>query len=168
MALGWTPSRLLSSNWRCAACPFRPCRRAGLYEQGRAVHEKGGLNLANLTDEQQIEAEDDDRICARRGSEQEGKPKNRQRIMKRAEDVDESEEPPMTKTLHGKIHGRTIELDEDPGVPDGQEVEVQVRIVQPARKWGDGILRSAGGRVDYPEMDAIIEKVHSDRKGGKT
>ena len=25
--------------------------------------EKGGLNLANLTDEQQIEAEDDYRIC---------------------------------------------------------------------------------------------------------
>ncbi len=74
----------------------------------------------------------------------------------------------MTKTLHGKIHGRTVELEEDPGVPEGQEVEVQVRIVQPARKWGDGILRSAGGWVDYPEIDAIMEKIHSDRKGGKT
>jgi hypothetical protein len=36
----------------------------------------------------------------------------------------------MTKTLHGKVHGRTIELDEDPGVVDGQEVEIQVTIVQ--------------------------------------
>jgi len=43
---------------------LRQCRRAGLYEQGRAMYEKGGLNLANLTDEQQIEAEDDYRICA--------------------------------------------------------------------------------------------------------
>jgi hypothetical protein len=32
----------------------------------------------------------------------------------------------MTRTLHGKIHGKTIELDEDLGVVDGQEVEVQV------------------------------------------
>ena len=36
----------------------------------------------------------------------------------------------MTKTLHGKVHGRTIELDEDLGVVDGQEVEIQVTIVQ--------------------------------------
>jgi hypothetical protein len=36
----------------------------------------------------------------------------------------------MTKTIHGKIRGRTIELDEDPGVAEGQEVEVQVKIVQ--------------------------------------
>ena len=52
----------------------------------------------------------------------------------------------MTKTIHGKIHGKTIELDEDLGVAEGQEVEVQVRIVQPARKWGEGILRTAGPR----------------------
>ena len=43
---------------------LRQCRRAGLYEQGRAMYEKGGLNPAHLTDEQQIEAEDDYRICA--------------------------------------------------------------------------------------------------------
>jgi DNA modification methylase len=54
---------------------LRQCRRAGLYEQGRAIYEKGGLNLSRLTDEQQIEAEDDYRICVRRGSEEEAKPK---------------------------------------------------------------------------------------------
>ena len=70
----------------------------------------------------------------------------------------------MTKTIHGKIHGKTIELDEDLGVAEGQEVEVQVTIVQPARQWGMGILRSAGGWVDYPEMDAIMEQIHQDRK----
>jgi hypothetical protein len=31
----------------------------------------------------------------------------------------------MTKTIHGKVYGRTIELDEDLGVAEGQEVEVQ-------------------------------------------
>jgi DNA modification methylase len=56
---------------------LRQCRRAGLYEQGRAIFEKGGLNSANLTDEQQIEAEDDYRICVRRGSSEEAKPKRK-------------------------------------------------------------------------------------------
>ncbi len=70
----------------------------------------------------------------------------------------------MTKTLHGKIRGRTIELDEDPGVAEGQQVEVQVKIVEPARKWGDGIRRSAGGWADHPELDAIIEKIRDERK----
>jgi hypothetical protein len=56
---------------------------------GRAIYEKGGLNPANLTDEQQIEAEDDYRICVRRGSEQEFKPKKRQRKMKAANEHEE-------------------------------------------------------------------------------
>lgn len=38
----------------------------------------------------------------------------------------------MTKTIHGKARGKIIELDEDLGVPDGQEVEVQVTVVPPA------------------------------------
>jgi hypothetical protein len=37
---------------------------------------------------------------------------------------------PMTKTLHGKVHGRTIELHEDPGVAEGQEFEVQLKLVE--------------------------------------
>ena len=36
------------------------------------------LNLANLTDEQPIEAEDNYRICVRRGRDEETKPKKRQ------------------------------------------------------------------------------------------
>jgi DNA modification methylase len=63
---------------------LRQCRRAGLYEQGRAIYEKGGLNSANLTDEQQIEAEDDYRICVRRGSSEETKPK--QKSKKKSQD----------------------------------------------------------------------------------
>ena len=37
----------------------------------------------------------------------------------------------MTKTLHGRVHGKTIELDEELGIAEGQEVEVQVKIVGP-------------------------------------
>ena len=65
---------------------LRQCRRAGRYEQGRAIYEKGGLNLANLDDEQQIEAEDEYRICVCRGSEEEAKPKRRQRKTREEDD----------------------------------------------------------------------------------
>src|SRR6202043_3322393 len=51
----------------------------------------------------------------------------------------------MNKTLHGKVHGRTIQLDQDPGVAERQEVEVQMTVVEPKRTWGDGIQSSAGG-----------------------
>lgn len=37
----------------------------------------------------------------------------------------------MTKTVHGVVHGRTIELDEDLGVSEGQEVAVRVEIIPP-------------------------------------
>jgi hypothetical protein len=69
----------------------------------------------------------------------------------------------MTKTVHGKVHGKTIQLDEDLGVPDGQEVEIQVRI-ESTRKWGEGIRASAGGWANYPEMDAIMDEIHQSRK----
>src|SRR5437867_7328453 len=65
---------------------LRQCRRAGLYDQGKAIYEKGGLNLAKLTDEQQIEAEDDYRICVRRGVSQESQPKRPRRREQAAEE----------------------------------------------------------------------------------
>src|SRR5262249_11054606 len=77
---------------------------------------------------------------------------------------EDEEQRPVTKRPHGRIHGRTIELDEDPGVEEGQEVEVQVTIVPRFRTLGEGILRSAGGWVDYPEMDAIMERISLERR----
>ena len=35
----------------------------------------------------------------------------------------------MTRTVHGKVRGRSIELSEDLGVPEGQDVEVQIKIL---------------------------------------
>jgi predicted nuclease of predicted toxin-antitoxin system len=46
----------------------------------------------------------------------------------------------MTKKLHGRVRGKTIELVEDPGVAEGQEVELQMNVVSAAMKS----LRSAG------------------------
>jgi len=70
----------------------------------------------------------------------------------------------MTKTLRGTVHGKNIELNEDPGVAEGQEVELQMRVVPPTGTWGEGILRSAGGWANYPEMDAVMERIHQERK----
>ena len=60
---------------------LRQCRRAGLYEQGRTIYEKGGLNLGNLSEEEQLEAEDDYRICVRRGSSEEVKAKRERKTL---------------------------------------------------------------------------------------
>jgi hypothetical protein len=70
----------------------------------------------------------------------------------------------MTKIVHGIVHGKTIELDEDPGVPEGQDVEVQINVIAAPRKWGEGILRTAGALADDPHWDAIMEEVHQARK----
>ncbi len=43
----------------------------------------------------------------------------------------------MNKIVHGIIRGKTIELTEDPGVADGQQVEVQLKAVE-AEAWGEG------------------------------
>jgi hypothetical protein len=51
----------------------------------------------------------------------------------------------MVKTVHGVVHGRTIQLEDDLGLAEGERVEVRVQTVQPASSWGDGIRRSAGG-----------------------
>ena len=39
-----------------------------------------------------------------------------------------------------------------------------MRIVQSARKWGEGILRTAGALADDPEWDTIMEQIYQDRK----
>ena len=70
----------------------------------------------------------------------------------------------MTRTIHGIVHGQTIELREDLGVAEGQEVEIQVKIVQSTQTWGEGIRRSAGGWADCPEMDSIMETIRQNRK----
>ncbi len=68
------------------------------------------------------------------------------------------------KLARGVIHGRTIELDQDIGLNEGEEVEVRVSIVSEAKTWGEGILRSAGGWVDHPEMDAVMEQIQRERQ----
>ena len=61
----------------------------------------------------------------------------------------------MTRTLHGKVHGRMIELDEDLGVPEGQQVEVDVRVITDGRKKPDldDVYAILAERFDTGESD---------------
>ncbi len=61
---------------------------AGLYDQGRALFEEA-LNLSDLTEGRQLEADEEYRICARRGSNEEAKPTRRKQRKIKDVDVDE-------------------------------------------------------------------------------
>ena len=88
--------------------------------------------------------------------------------------------------LRGVIHGRTIELESEPGLPDGQQVSVTVEVkeepcVTPLtdmqRRWaeaekevanllpGEGLKRSFGGWAeDAEELDKYLEENRRLRK----
>lgn len=80
----------------------------------------------------------------------------------------------MTMTIHGTVRGKTIELDRDLGVADGQEVEVQVRMIGRAKSlpgpppgWRpDNTKTTAGLLADSwtDEDDRILEEIAADRK----
>ena len=59
---------------------IRHCKRSGLYEQGKLLYEKGGLDLDNLSEEVMVNVEEDYQVCARMLARQtESKPKRRRR-----------------------------------------------------------------------------------------
>jgi hypothetical protein len=70
------------------------------------------------------------------------------------------------KTTHGRIHGRTIELDADLGLADGQEVEVRVQPLSRAEQWGEGLRRCAGALAQEwsEEDDRILDAIQQERK----
>lgn len=71
----------------------------------------------------------------------------------------------MTKTIRGKIHGKTIELDENPGVAEGQEVEIRMKVIsKPGDRTGEGFLRTEGALADDEEWDGIMEEIYRARR----
>jgi len=72
----------------------------------------------------------------------------------------------MAEALHGVIHGRTIELNVDPGLADGEPVEVVIRAAGPPGGWGVGLRRSAGAMAAHwtEEDDRILEAIRRDRQ----
>jgi hypothetical protein len=73
--------------------------------------------------------------------------------------------------LKGVIHGRTIELDCEPGLPDGQSVEVTVQPLAATEQRlppGEGIRRSAGAWAeDAEDLDRFLEWNRQRRKIGR-
>lgn len=72
----------------------------------------------------------------------------------------------MTKTVHGFIRGKTIQLTEEVGLPEGQEVEVLVKTIPPGQPWGEGLRRCAGALADQwtEEDERILEEIYQERK----
>jgi hypothetical protein len=71
----------------------------------------------------------------------------------------------MTRTLHGKVCGKTIELDEELGIDEGQEVEIQLKLMSvPAKTPGEGFLRTEGALAEDEEWDGIMEEIYKARK----
>lgn len=67
----------------------------------------------------------------------------------------------MSEMVEGVIHGRTIELEIDPGLQDGERVEVMIRRVGRSKDWGDGIKATAGVLAHLPpeyfeDLDEIV------------
>ena len=63
----------------------------------------------------------------------------------------------MTKTIHGRARGKTIELDEDLGLSEGQEIEVKIVVVPPnPPPMSEGLAKIyaiLGERFDSGEHD---------------
>jgi len=73
-----------------------------------------------------------------------------------------------TTALRGKVHGKTIELDQDTGLPDGQQVNVTVQPVTTGDKDlppGEGLRRAFGGWAeDAKELDEYLQWNRQQRK----
>jgi hypothetical protein len=73
----------------------------------------------------------------------------------------------MTQVLHGVVHGKTIELTQETGVPDGQEVEVVIRPITAlpgSEPWGEGLRRCAGALAGISGLDEDMEQILRERK----
>jgi len=73
----------------------------------------------------------------------------------------------LAAVFKGVVHGKTIELDQEPGFPDGQAVTVMVQPVSAAGKLppGEGLRRAFGAWAeDAAELDQYLEWNRQQRK----
>ncbi len=70
----------------------------------------------------------------------------------------------MSEVVEGIIHGKTIELESDPGLRDGERVEVVIRRTG-RESPGDGIKATAGALAHLPpEYFEDLEEIVRDRR----
>ena len=76
----------------------------------------------------------------------------------------------MVKILRGVVHGRTIELEAEPGIEEGRTVEVVLRsksLPGPPPGWRPGETKTAAGMMAEhwtEEDDRIMEEIYQARK----
>ena len=74
----------------------------------------------------------------------------------------------MSRTIHGVVRGKSIAVEEDLGLAEGQVVELTIRAVPPpsmaGRQPGEGFLRTEGALADDTEWDGIMEEIYRARK----
>ena len=72
----------------------------------------------------------------------------------------------MQKIIRGKIQGNTIQLEENPGFAEGQEVVGVVSAVGGKPDSENGLWRCAGALADEwtEEDDRILHEIYMDRK----
>lgn len=69
-------------------------------------------------------------------------------------------------TLKGIVRGKVIELTEEPGLPDGQEVTVVLQATVP--EGMEGLLQSAGACADEADdLDKFLEWSRQQRKSSR-
>jgi hypothetical protein len=67
--------------------------------------------------------------------------------------------------VRGIIHGKTIELDEELGLPEGQTVQITVKVVPANHVPGEGLQKAFGGWSDEAEeLDEYLEWNRKQRK----
>jgi hypothetical protein len=70
----------------------------------------------------------------------------------------------MTTSIKGIVHGKVIQLDQEPGLPDGQEVSVTLQPISPAIRPGP-----TGASPDLPRWEGEVlgrlarEEIYDDR-----
>ena len=71
----------------------------------------------------------------------------------------------MTQTLHGIIHGNSIELIDNPGLPEGEEVEIRLSVAKKKPQMGSGLERCAGALAESwtDEDDHILAELQQAR-----
>jgi hypothetical protein len=72
----------------------------------------------------------------------------------------------MIRIVQGTVHGKRIELREDLGVPDGQEVDVVINVRSADSTSASGILKSAGAAADLADFDEVFQQIHQERRSG--
>ena len=66
-----------------------------------------------------------------------------------------------TVIVKGVVRGKTIELEREPGLPEGEAVSV---VLRPALQPGEGLRRSFGAwRDDAAGLDDFLKAVYRDR-----